>query len=156
MAITHFKFPLKSKKEKKKIKFQHHTNKNPKPLIIRTQGRNNKKFEKMNLYETFQQALFVSLKREQNWNCASAEMLPMLRWKEVAAKWWWWERERERERGREGELQKWRRLKMISFIFSFYLHLTCPISKSKFEFQQWVNIAGLTEVKICNCFKLMW
>ena len=54
---------------------------NPQPLIIRTQG-HNKKFEKMNLYEAFQQAVSV----KQNWYLTSVEMLPMLRWKEVAAK----------------------------------------------------------------------
>ena len=64
---------------------------NPRPLIIRTQGHNNnnKKFGKMNLYEAFQQALFVPQKKEQNWYLTIAEMLPMLRWKEVAAKRWW-------------------------------------------------------------------
>ena len=57
---------------------------NPQPLIIRTQG-HNKKFEKMNLYEAFQQAVSV----KQNWYLTSVEILPMLRWKEVAAKRWW-------------------------------------------------------------------
>ena len=133
MAITHFKFPLKSKKEKKKIKFQHHTNKNPKPLIIRTQGRNNKKFGKMNLYETFQQALFVSLKREQNWNCASAEMLPMLRWKEVAAKWWWWERERER-----GRAPKMKKIENDKFYFQFLPSPNLP----NFQIKIWFSTVG--------------
>ena len=36
---------------------------NPQPLIIRTQGHNNKKFGKMNLYEAFQQALFEPQKK---------------------------------------------------------------------------------------------
>ena len=55
------------------MRFQHHTNKNPKPLIIKTQGHNNKKFGKMNLYEAFQQALSVPLKGEQNWYRSSTE-----------------------------------------------------------------------------------
>ena len=62
---------------------------NPQPLIIRTQGQNNKKFGKMNLYEAFQLVVFVPQKKEQNLYLTIAEMLPMLRWKEVAAKRWW-------------------------------------------------------------------
>ena len=62
---------------------------NLQPLIIRTQGHNNnKKFGKMNLYEAFQQAVSVTEKKEQNWYLTIAEMLPTLRWKEVAAKRW--------------------------------------------------------------------
>ena len=49
---------------------------NPQPQIIRTQGHNNNKFGKMNLYEAFQQVLFVPQKKEQNWYLTSAEMLP--------------------------------------------------------------------------------
>ena len=52
---------------------------NPQPQIIRTQGHNNNKFGKMNLYEAFQQVLFVPQKKEQNWYFTSAEMLPTLR-----------------------------------------------------------------------------
>ena len=104
---------------------------NPQPLIIRTQGHNNKKFEKMNLYEAFQQAVSVPKKKEQNWYLISAEMLPTLRRKEVAAKqWWWWWTERERESSKN-EDRKW---KAFCFI-SFYLHQTHPIFQSKFEFQ---------------------
>ena len=134
----------------KKIRFQHHTNLNPQPLIIRTQGHNNnKKFGKMNLYEAFQQAVSVTEKKEQNWYLTIAEMLPTLRWKEVAAKrWLMMKRERERE------LQKWRLTIFFYFLnFSFYLHQTRPISKSKFEFQQRVNTVGLTEVKVCIVFQ---
>ena len=47
---------------------------NPQPLIIRTQGHNNKKFGKMNLYEAFQQALFVPQKKEQNWYLTSGDI----------------------------------------------------------------------------------
>ena len=36
---------------------------NPQPLIIRTQGHNNKKFGKMNLYEAFQQTVSVPQKK---------------------------------------------------------------------------------------------
>ena len=41
---------------------------------------------------------------------------------------------------------------LFFFSPSFYLHQTHPISKSKFEFQQRVNIAGLIEVKVCIVF----
>ena len=37
---------------------------NPQPLIIRTQGHNNKKFGKMNLYEAFQQTVSVPQKKK--------------------------------------------------------------------------------------------
>ena len=52
----------------------------------------------MNLNEAFKQAVSVPQKKEQSWYLTSAEMLPTLRRKEVAAKqwWWWWQRERER------------------------------------------------------------
>ena len=125
---------------------------NPQPLIIRTQGHDNKKFGKMNLYEAFQQAASVPQKKEQNWYFTSAEMLPTLRWKEVAAKrWWWWWTERERE------LQKWR-LKMKSFLFFLVFTFTEPVQffKSKFEFQQRVNVFGLMEVKVCIVFLVTW
>ena len=62
---------------------------NPQPLIIRTQGHNSKKFGKMNLNEAFKQAVSVPQKKEQSWYLTSAEMLPTLRRKEVAAKQWW-------------------------------------------------------------------
>ena len=37
---------------------------NPQPRIIRTQGHNNKKFGKMNLYEAFQQTVSVPQKKK--------------------------------------------------------------------------------------------
>ena len=43
----------------------------------------------MNLNEAFQQAVSVPQKKEQSWYLTSADMLPTLRRKEVAAKQWW-------------------------------------------------------------------
>ena len=148
---------LNPKKKKKKIRFQHHTNMNPQPLIIRTQGHNNKKFGKMNLYEAFQQAASVPQKKEQNWYFTSAEMLPTLRWKEVAAKrwWWWWtKRERERERERAPKMKIENEKLFVFSVFTF----TEPVQffKSKFEFQQRFNVFGLMEVKVCIVFLVTW
>ena len=54
-------FPLLTKK-KKKIIFQHQTNKNPNPLIIENIAITS--LEKPNPYEAFQQALYVPLEKK--------------------------------------------------------------------------------------------